>query len=503
MPYIAAVLPTKPTAEQRAEIKDLQEKGLVQEFTFKVRIKATKKFEAYCAQAMGNARFMYNHLVAVAQDKYKENPEYRFNAFAEQKLFLANEKKNYPWLNKVACDCYATVFRDVEKSFKKFIKDKFDKSKAKSKKAGFPKFHRKKAFEGSFRINGINTAIAMGVHGVHSSNKLHYLRIPNGDKWFTDKDSWVKLCRPIPLNPLQVVNVTIKRDGAGYYACICMLALKEDVRRIHSENKQNRAVCGLDWGLTSKATISTETDCIHVANFKPSDRQEKHVKTLQKKLSRKQHPKTKEDALKGVKASKRYRKAQLQLRGATSKIANQRIDYERKLVSDITRTCCAIGIEDTNNKGMVKNHHLAKAVSNASPGRFLRTLQEVASRRDVLVAVADRFYPSTQKCSKCGAVRTKKDKIGLKERTYVCPVCGFREDRDRNAALNLRALAQAEVDSFKPETKELCGTRNPLGAASSDVMRADLSQMLELLKRDVIVATETCEKRELPIAKAS
>lgn len=482
-PFISAVLPTNPTPEERTEIKSLKEKGLAIEIAFKSKLKATKWFSRYCAQAMGNARWMWNHLVERYNTETERNSNWRYNWMKEKTLFIGGERRNYPWLTTVCADSYKEVFRNFDKAEKKYRSDKFDKNI--TKKASRPQFHRKKHFGGSFRINGVSTSIAMGVRGGHSSGKFHYLRIPLGDNWSPGKDKWVKLCEPIPVNPLQVLNVTVSRDGEDYYASICMIVLKEDFRKLHSKNEENRVISGLDWGIVSKATIATQTDCVQVEPYKPTDRQERHIKRLQRKLSRKQHPKTKDDAQKNVKSSKQYRKAQLNLRRANRKIANQRTDHERKLVSAITRTSCAVGVENTNNAGMLKNHHLAKAIANVSPYRFLQSLKWAASLRDVLVKEADRFYPSTQKCSNCGAVKTKEEKLKLGERTYTCNCCSYTGGRDENAARNLCALALEEVNSFKPTLNP--GRETWIGGATVDVMRADLSALLTLLVKDGLV----------------
>ena len=105
-----------------------------------------------------------------------------------------------------------------------------------------------------------------------------------------------------------------------------------------------------------------------------------------------------------------------------------------------------IVIEDLNVMGMMKNHHLAQAISDSSMGELRRQIEYKAQWHGNEVLVADKWYPSSKMCSKCGAV---KETLSLSERTYTCNVCGNVIDRDLNAALNLAALAQtAEAAGF-------------------------------------------------------
>ena len=480
--HIPAVLPTNPTKEERALISELESQGRVCTVSFKTKLKTPRWFHRYCRQAIGNARKMWNHLVELYRRKTEEDPSWRYRWMEEKKKFIAQDRKNYPYFMLVASDAYKEKFRDFSNAVNRYIKDKFDKTKSESVKAGAPTFHKKSWVSGSFRINGTATSIAMGVRGKSSSDSRHYIRIPNGDNFSPTKDKWVKLCEPIPFAPLQVMNVTFIQDGVDFYAAICMKVLIEDFKAAHSENLDCRVICGLDWGISAKATVATETDCIEIEPFKPPKRLEKHVKHLQRRLERKVHPRAKGDHQKGVKASKNYRKAQLKLRKAERKITNKRLDHERKITSALMRSVSAIGVENTNNKGMLKNHKLAKSISNASPGRFITRLKWVGTWRGVTVVQAEPFYPSTQKCSACGAVLKGEDRLKLPDRTYRCPVCYYTAGRDKNAARNLMLLARQAGGGSLPDF-------NALGEASSEVMTTDLDPLLGLLARDGLVAS--------------
>ena len=105
-----------------------------------------------------------------------------------------------------------------------------------------------------------------------------------------------------------------------------------------------------------------------------------------------------------------------------------------KATTWLVGTFSEISIEDLNAAGMVKNHHLAKAVSDAAFGEFRRQLEYKTARTGATLHVIDRWYPSSKTCSKCGAVKAK---LSLSERVYHCDACGLVMDRDLNAAINI------------------------------------------------------------------
>ena len=121
-------------------------------------------------------------------------------------------------------------------------------------------------------------------------------------------------------------------------------------------------------------------------------------------------------------------------------VANQRLDAMHKATTWLAGTYSEISIEDLNVAGMARNHHLAKAVSDASFGEFRRQLEYKTARSGAKLHVVDRWYPSSKTCSKCGAVKAK---LSLSERVFHCDGCGLVMDRDLNAAINIRVAGSA------------------------------------------------------------
>ena len=164
---------------------------------------------------------------------------------------------------------------------------------------------------------------------------------------------------------------------------------------------------------------------------------ERKLKRVQRSLSRK------------VRGSNNREKARLRLAHIHRKIARIRLSASHKATSELVKSFIRIGLEDLNVKGMLRNHKLAKAVADASFGEIRRQIEYKAKLSGSMTVLADRFYPSSKLCSNCGH-RLKK--LSLKVRSWVCPACNARHDRDLNAAKNLEFVAVSHT-----ETKNACG----------------------------------------------
>lgn len=213
----------------------------------------------------------------------------------------------------------------------------------------------------------------------------------------------------------RILSATVSQNPSGkYFVSLCCTDV--EIEPLPSTG----AVVGLDMGLKSFAITS---DGVGYPNHKYLTKSQKKLVKLQRQLSRKS------------KGSNRREKARIKVARLHEHIANQRNDMLHKLSTDLVRNYDLIAIEDLAPSNMVKNHKLSRSISDASWGEFRRQLEYKAAWYGKRVAKVDRFFPSIQLCSTCGAQwRNMKD---LAMRTWTCPVCGTTHDRDTNAAKNI------------------------------------------------------------------
>lgn len=155
----------------------------------------------------------------------------------------------------------------------------------------------------------------------------------------------------------------------------------------------------------------------------------------------------------GKKKSNNYRKLSVRLSNAQRKVANIRRDFTQKVTTILTTHYTHIALEDLNVKGMVRNHWLARSVSDVAFGELCRQIEYKSLLNGLKVLKADRFYPSSKTCSMCGHI---KQDLRLIDRTYHCTKCGAVIDHDYNASLNLLSLITgkqigADYPEFTPE----------------------------------------------------
>lgn len=193
-------------------------------------------------------------------------------------------------------------------------------------------------------------------------------------------------------------------------------------------------IVGVDLGLHHLVVTSDGDTFDRPTALKDAERK---VQRLQKELSRRQ------------KGGKNWHKTKRKLQRAHYRVSTARKHWLHQISHYLTveRSPARIVIEDLNVRGMMSNHHLARALSEASFGELRRQIEYKAKERGIEVVVADRWYASSKTCSSCGCI---KDNLTLSDRVYRCDDCGLEIDRDLNAARNLAALGKAQTESDCP-----------------------------------------------------
>jgi putative transposase len=229
---------------------------------------------------------------------------------------------------------------------------------------------------------------------------------------FLPKVGWVKTVVHRPLEG-KVKNVTVTKTKSGRYSA----ALQVEVE-IEEPNSQGELV-GVDLGLKRLAVLS---DGHEIANPRNLIQAEVRLRRMQRKLSRKE------------KGSRGWEKQRQKVARQHEKVANRRSDFQHKLSRTMVVEYGRLALEDLNIKGMVRNQKLAKHISDAGWGQFVRMLAYKGNWYGCQVERIDRWYPSSKTCSVCG---TEVETMPLEIRAWQCPMCGSSHDRDQNAAINI------------------------------------------------------------------
>ncbi|WP_120955994.1 RNA-guided endonuclease InsQ/TnpB family protein [Helicobacter mehlei] len=383
----------------------------------KIELTPNNKAQTHFKKAFGCARLAYNWGLAKWRESYKNG--IKSNHFALKKEFNALKKEKFPFVYEVSKYATAQPFTHLNLAFQKFFKD------LKLGKVSYPKFKKKREYQGSFYIGGDQIKVIQG-------DKKDYLKIPNLPK--------IKMTEKLRLQG-KINGATITQRGDKFYVSIQIDTTQEEFNRTQLPIKNNHTL-GVDTGIKAFASLSNG---LQVQAPKPLNRLTRRLKRLARQLDKKQHPKTKGDR---TKKSNNYLKAVLRLNRLHTRITNTRKDFLHKLSTALVRHAKVLCLESLKVKNMLKNSRLAKALSDVSISTFNTLLDYKAKYYGREILRAHTFYPSSKTCSGCGSI--KKD-LSLNDRVYQCGACGVVIDRDFNASINLvKHLVSGVPTEFTP-----------------------------------------------------
>jgi len=325
----------------------------------------------------GVARLAYNTCLAKWNNDYENDVKH--NYYSIKKWFNSIKKEYYPFVYEVSKWAAEAAIADLDSAFKKFFSKQNDR----------PKFH-KKGIKDSFRIDG---------SVVKMQGKI--LCLPKGLK--------IRMAEELRFEATKIYNVTISKTAGRWFASIqCEVAEREN---------QAQGEVGIDLGVKDLAVLSDSTK---YENPRTERNWRRRIARSQRGLHRKR------------KGSNNRRKAQRKLATVYWRAANARKDYTHKMTSDVTNKYAVICLEDLNVKGMLANHNLARAVSDAALAEIRRQFEYKARK----IRYVGRFEATTKPCCVCGKVHD----MPLHKRIMDCE-CGNRMCRDINAARNILSLA--------------------------------------------------------------
>ena len=368
----------------------------------------------------GNNRFVWNQMLAMMNERYQNNKDLPFLGKYKLDYLLKPLKKQYSFLKKSDATSFQVVNASLTQAWKNFFNDK-------TGKVGKPKFHSRKYLRQSY--TGKSTIKVVG---------KRYLKIP--------KLGYIKTSKTSLLKNSKIKRYTLSLEPNGKY----YLALQVEVPELKQLPKTNQAV-GIDLGVADLAILSDGT------KFPSFDGSyfERKAKIWQRKYAKRKYQaqvlvaqdKNRQVAIpRSLESFKNWKKAQKQKAVYQTKIANQRKDYLHKLTTKIVKQYDVIVIEDLKAKNLLKNHKLAKAISNASWYLFRSMLEYKCKWYGKQLITVDPKNTS-RICSNCNFNSGEKP---LEIRKWTCPKCHVHHDRDINAAINI-----LNKGKLKPNGQEL------------------------------------------------
>jgi putative transposase len=367
---------------------------------YKTELDLNNKQTTLCLKHAGTARFAFNWGLAKKIEAYKKGEKVPCAIDLHRQLNQLKQTK-LQWMYEVSKCAPQEALRDVDTAYKNFFHRVKQKKQGKQKiKVGFPKFKKKSNGIGSFRLTGAIKVFEKAIQ----LPRLGTLRL--------------KEKKYLPVRDVHILSATVSEQAGRWY-----VSIQVEEEREEKPSTKTSAI-GVDLGIKTLATLSDATPFDNPGALK---NQLKKLKKLQRAHARKQ------------KGSKNRKKSQQKLAKLHARIAHIRKDSTHKLTSYLCKNHAVVAIEDLYVAGMLKNHHLAQAISDASFGEIRRQLTYKALWYGTRLVVIERFAPSSKTCSSCGWVNPDLD---LSERVFVCLDCGYFADRDYNAAKNILVVCR-------------------------------------------------------------
>ena len=359
----------------------------------KVRIYPTLEQKIVLAQNFGSARWWWNYALNKCIETYKATGKGLTRTALNSLLPKLKREEETEWLK----DCYSQIYQSVSLNLSRAYLNFF------AGRANYPRF---KSRYGKQSIQYPQKVIRSEI-GLKFPGRLGKIK--------------AKIHRPLE-GEIKTVTVSMTQSGK-YFASILLEQEGELPEETRERAPREGQVIGIDLGIKDFAITNNGEKTSKYDNPRHLKKHQKNLKRKQQKLARKQ------------KGSATRNKARKLVAKVYERISNVRQDFLHKLSRKIVNNNQVVVVETLNVKGMVRNHKVAKAISDCSWGTFVNFLQYKLKEEGKVLVEIDRFFPSSKTCSNC---HYKVEKLPLDIRNWTCPHCGAKHDRDENAAINIR-----------------------------------------------------------------
>lgn len=380
--------------------------------SYKTEINPTVEQKQIIHKTIGVCRYIYNFYLAYNKEIYEK--EKRFVTANEFSKWLNNtfvpNNQEYHWIKEVSSKSVKQSIMNGEKSFKRFFKGQ----------SRFPKFKKKNKSDVKMYFVKTDAKVIIPC-------ERHRIKIPTLG-WIKFKE---KGYIPTNHNTHTIKSGTVSIKAGRYYVSVLVEEQEQNQPQL------NDFGIGIDLGIKDFAVCSNGNTYKNINKTNQVKKLQKKLKREQRSLSRKYEDYKKLNKNEREVATRQnIQKQKLKVQRLHQKLDNIRTDYINKIISELVKTKPMwITIEDLNVKGMMKNRRLSKAIAQQKFFEFRIKLQNKCNELGIELRVVNRFYPSSKTCHNCGCI---KSDLKLSDRTYICPECGYIEDRDLNASLNLR-----------------------------------------------------------------
>ena len=364
---------------------------------YNIRLYPNLSQQKLIKKTCGCARFVYNQTLGLKKAIFEE-------CYMSYIPNLKSFKEEWPFLKEVSSQAVCNAFNDCLTAYKNFFKSLNGEYNSKS---NYPKFKKKGKCKDSYRIACTYDKKHNNRPDIKILNKNHIIIPKLGIVKFSNYKN-------LDWEAVHINNITITMAKSGKYYCSVCCEVTEE---IYKEPKFYAT--GFDLGLKDFAIFDDGTV---IENPKYYRKTENKLAKEQRKLS------------KCIFGSKGYKKQKLKIAKIHEKVKNQRKNFQHKISSRIVNENQVIVSEDLNIKGILKNHNLAKSISDASWGSFCNMIKYKSEWNHRTYIKINRFFPSSKLCHHCGY---KYKGLKLDERFWVCPICGEILYRDENAAINI------------------------------------------------------------------